>query len=89
MAETGEEQRDRSGQEGDLQQGLKRRDMTMISLGGIIGAVRGDRADPQPGRSGDHPQLPLSAKARMAGRRWPGYSSYWDACSALRGQAFS
>jgi hypothetical protein len=38
MAETGVEQRDRSGQEGHLQQGLKRRHMTMISLGGIIGA---------------------------------------------------
>ena len=37
MAETGVEQRDRSGQEGHLQQGLKRRHMTMISLGGIIG----------------------------------------------------
>ena len=34
MAETGVEQRDRSGQEGHLQQGLKRRHMTMISLGG-------------------------------------------------------
>src|SRR5918995_540113 len=38
MAETAVEQRDRSGQEGHLQQGLKRRHMTMISLGGIIGA---------------------------------------------------
>src|SRR5215211_7326255 len=38
MAETGVEQRDRGGQEGHLQQGLKRRHMTMISLGGIIGA---------------------------------------------------
>jgi GABA permease len=38
MAETGVEQRDRSGQEGDLRQGLKRRHMTMISLGGISGA---------------------------------------------------
>ena len=36
MAETGVEQRDRSGQEGHLQQGLRRRHMTMISLGGII-----------------------------------------------------
>src|SRR5215207_11773672 len=38
MAETGIEQRDRGGQEAHLQQGLKRRHMTMISLGGIIGA---------------------------------------------------
>jgi L-asparagine transporter-like permease len=38
MAETGVEQRGRGGQEGHLQQGLKRRHMTMISLGGIIGA---------------------------------------------------
>jgi GABA permease len=38
MAETGVEQRDRSGQVGDLRQGLKRRHMTMIFLGGIIGA---------------------------------------------------
>jgi GABA permease len=38
MAETGVEQRDRGGQEGHLQQGLKRRHMTMISIGGIIGA---------------------------------------------------
>jgi GABA permease len=38
MAETGVEQRYRSGQEGDLRQGLKRRHMTMICLGGIIRA---------------------------------------------------
>src|SRR5215208_1536391 len=38
MAETGVEQRGGSGQEGHLQKGLKRRHMTMISLGGIIGA---------------------------------------------------
>jgi GABA permease len=38
MAETGVEQRDRGGQEGHLQPGLKRRHMTMISIGGIIGA---------------------------------------------------
>jgi GABA permease len=39
MAEAGVEQRGRGGrQEGHLQQGLKMRHMTMISLGGIIGA---------------------------------------------------
>src|SRR5829696_478977 len=38
MAEAGAERRGRGGQEGHLQQGLKRRHMTMISLGGIIGA---------------------------------------------------
>jgi GABA permease len=38
MAEAGAERRDGSRQEGHLQQGLKRRHMTMISLGGIIGA---------------------------------------------------
>src|SRR5215216_5698553 len=38
MAEAGVEQRGGGGQEGHLQQGLKRRHMTMISLGGIIGA---------------------------------------------------
>jgi GABA permease len=38
MAETGVEQRGRGGQEGHLQPGLKRRHMTMIALGGIIGA---------------------------------------------------
>src|ERR687896_388184 len=38
MAEAGVERRGGSGQEGHLQQGLKRRHMTMISLGGIIGA---------------------------------------------------
>src|SRR5215208_3543659 len=38
MAEAGAERRGGSGQEGHLQQGLKRRHMTMISLGGIIGA---------------------------------------------------
>jgi GABA permease len=39
MAEAGVEQRPRGGrQEGHLQQGLKMRHMTMISLGGIIGA---------------------------------------------------
>jgi GABA permease len=38
MAEAGAERRGRSGQEGHLQPGLKRRHMTMISLGGIIGA---------------------------------------------------
>ena len=36
MAEAGVEQRDR--QEGHLQPGLKRRHMTMIAIGGIIGA---------------------------------------------------
>jgi GABA permease len=38
MAETGVEQRGGGDQEGHLQKGLKRRHMTMISLGGIIGA---------------------------------------------------
>src|SRR5919106_5498989 len=38
MAEAGAEGRGRSGHEGHLQPGLKRRHMTMISLGGIIGA---------------------------------------------------
>ena len=38
MAEAGAEGRGGTGQEGHLQQGLKRRHMTMISLGGIIGA---------------------------------------------------
>ena len=38
MAEAGAEQRSAGGQEGKLQPGLKRRHMTMISLGGIIGA---------------------------------------------------
>src|ERR671919_1005083 len=38
MAEAGAEERGRSGHEGHLQPGLKRRHMTMISLGGIIGA---------------------------------------------------
>ena len=38
MAEAGVEQRGRGGQEGHLQPGLKRRHMTMIALGGIIGA---------------------------------------------------
>src|ERR671917_2611697 len=39
MAEAGVEQQGRGGrQEGHLQPGLKRRHMTMISLGGIIGA---------------------------------------------------
>src|SRR5215207_6622427 len=38
MAEAGAERRGGSRQEGHLQQGLKRRHMTMISLGGIIGA---------------------------------------------------
>src|SRR5918994_301256 len=38
MAEAGAERRDGSRHEGHLQQGLKRRHMTMISLGGIIGA---------------------------------------------------
>ena len=38
MAEAAAEKRDGSGQEGSLQPGLKRRHMTMISLGGIIGA---------------------------------------------------
>src|SRR5215216_227832 len=38
MAEAGAERRDRGRQEGHLQQGLKRRHMTMIAIGGIIGA---------------------------------------------------
>src|SRR5215213_5343775 len=38
MAEAGGEQRDRAGQEGHLQPGLKRRHMTMIAIGGVIGA---------------------------------------------------
>src|SRR5918994_1987260 len=38
MAETGVEGREQGRQQGHLQQGLKRRHMTMISLGGIIGA---------------------------------------------------
>jgi GABA permease len=38
MAEAGAEGREQRGQQGHLQQGLKRRHMTMISLGGIIGA---------------------------------------------------
>src|SRR5215210_1472521 len=38
MAEAGAERRGGTGQEGHLQPGLKRRHMTMISLGGIIGA---------------------------------------------------
>ncbi len=38
MAEAGVEQRGGGRQEGHLQQGLKMRHMTMISLGGIIGA---------------------------------------------------
>src|SRR5918998_77141 len=38
MAEAGVEERDQGRQQGHLQQGLKRRHMTMISLGGIIGA---------------------------------------------------
>src|SRR5215211_6644116 len=38
MAEAGAERRDRAGQEGHLQQGLKRRHMTMIAIGGVIGA---------------------------------------------------
>src|SRR3712207_2299854 len=38
MAEAGVEQRGRGDQEGHLQPGLKRRHMTMIALGGIIGA---------------------------------------------------
>src|SRR5215204_2988706 len=38
MAEASAEQRSAGGQEGKLQPGLKRRHMTMISLGGIIGA---------------------------------------------------
>ena len=38
MAEAGVEGREQRRQQGHLQQGLKRRHMTMISLGGIIGA---------------------------------------------------
>jgi GABA permease len=38
MAQAGVEGREQSQQHGHLQQGLKRRHMTMISLGGIIGA---------------------------------------------------
>src|SRR5919199_242623 len=38
MAEAGVEQRGRGGQEGHLQPGLKRRHMTMIAIGGNIGA---------------------------------------------------
>ena len=38
MAEAGVEGREQGRQHGHLQQGLKRRHMTMISLGGIIGA---------------------------------------------------
>jgi GABA permease len=38
MAEADVEGREQRGQQGHLQQGLKRRHMTMISLGGIIGA---------------------------------------------------
>ena len=38
MAEAGAEQRGRGGEQGHLQPGLKRRHMTMIALGGIIGA---------------------------------------------------
>src|ERR671915_1001209 len=38
MAEAGVEGREQREQQGHLQQGLKRRHMTMISLGGIIGA---------------------------------------------------
>src|ERR687889_1176996 len=38
MAEAGAERRGGSGREGHLQPGLKRRHMTMISIGGIIGA---------------------------------------------------
>src|SRR3712207_9386096 len=38
MAEASADQRSAGGQEGQLQPGLKRRHMTMISLGGIIGA---------------------------------------------------
>ncbi len=37
MAEAGVEQRG-AGQQGHLQKGLKRRHMTMISIGGVIGA---------------------------------------------------
>jgi GABA permease len=38
MAEAGAERRGEAGREGHLQPGLKRRHMTMISIGGIIGA---------------------------------------------------
>ncbi|HET9927604.1 MAG TPA: amino acid permease, partial [Rubrobacter sp.] len=38
MAEAGVKEREQGQQQGHLQQGLKRRHMTMISLGGIIGA---------------------------------------------------
>ena len=38
MAEAGVEQRGRGEQEGHLQPGLKRRHMTMIAIGGVIGA---------------------------------------------------
>jgi GABA permease len=38
MAQAGVEGREQGSQQGHLQQGLKRRHMTMISLGGIIGA---------------------------------------------------
>src|SRR5215217_4873381 len=38
MAEAGAERRGGSGQEGHLQPGLKRRHMTMIAIGGVIGA---------------------------------------------------
>src|SRR5215216_3945530 len=38
MAEAGAERRGRGHQEGHLQQGLKSRHMTMIAIGGVIGA---------------------------------------------------
>jgi GABA permease len=38
MAEAGAQRRGGSGQEGHLQPGLKRRHMTMIAIGGVIGA---------------------------------------------------
>src|SRR5829696_363692 len=38
MTEAGVEGREQRGQQGHLQQGLKRRHMTMISIGGVIGA---------------------------------------------------
>ncbi|HZC83811.1 MAG TPA: amino acid permease [Rubrobacter sp.] len=38
MAEAGAERRGGAGQEGHLQPGLKRRHMTMIAIGGVIGA---------------------------------------------------
>src|SRR5215217_8252269 len=38
MAEAGAERRGGDGQEGHLQPGLKRRHMTMIAIGGVIGA---------------------------------------------------